>query len=133
MTSLLNGQAVKLAFCSTSVTASRGSRRFSARAQVAPAKPPPITTTRPAEPCASAGRNGSGAQAASAACFRNWRRVVRPPFISAASLFLGGVPRRDRRELGFREALDDAVHHRRRALPGTEGLQRGDDFRRGPA
>ena len=31
MTSLLNGQAVKVGFCSTSVTARRGSRRFSAR------------------------------------------------------------------------------------------------------
>src|SRR5438132_12331019 len=85
MTPLLSGQAVKLALCSTSVTARRGASPFSARAQVAPAKPPPITTTRPAEPCASAGRNNGGAQPASAARLRKSRRVLRPPVISGAA------------------------------------------------
>ena len=48
MTSLLDGQATKVRFASTSVTSRRGARRFSMRAQVAPAKPPPMTTARPA-------------------------------------------------------------------------------------
>jgi hypothetical protein len=47
---LLNGQAVKTRLASTKVTAKRGLSRFSARAQVAPANPPPITTTRVAAP-----------------------------------------------------------------------------------
>ena len=45
MTVLLNGQAVKVWLASTSVTVVRGSMRLSVRAQVAPANPPPTTTT----------------------------------------------------------------------------------------
>ena len=45
ITELLNGHAVKVAFGSTSVTAIFGSAWRSARAQLAPAKPPPTTTT----------------------------------------------------------------------------------------
>ena len=48
------------------VTAVRGSSRLTARAQVAPAKPPPTTTTRPPAFCASAGI-GISAVAADAA------------------------------------------------------------------
>ena len=46
ITSLLNGQAVKVALGSTSTTSMRGSERRRKRAAVAPPKPPPITTTR---------------------------------------------------------------------------------------
>src|SRR3984893_2320548 len=49
ITSLLNGQAIKLRFGSISVTASLGSRRRNVRAQLAPPKPPPITATRAAD------------------------------------------------------------------------------------
>ena len=60
MTLLLNGQAVKVLFGSTSVTCSFGSIAFSARAQLAPPKPPPITTTRAAA-CANAGSGNASA------------------------------------------------------------------------
>src|SRR5205807_22086 len=109
MTSLLNGQAVKIVFGSTSVTAHRGSRLFNVRAQLAPAKPPPITTTFPAASCASAGRNDPAAQAATA---RNRRRVSGRTIIAAASWFLPRIPVGDGRDFGLREALGDPVHHR---------------------
>src|SRR5712691_4450588 len=130
MTSLLNGQAVNVALCSTSVTTRRGSRRFKARAQVAPAKPPPTTTTRPAEPWARAGRNGSAVQAISAICCRMRRRVVCPAVIVAALIGLRRVPRRDGRDLGLGEALGDAVHHGCLALSRAKVSQRRDGLRR---
>jgi hypothetical protein len=46
---LLNGQAAKLRFGSISVTCNPGSSRRSVRAQLAPAKPPPITAMRAAD------------------------------------------------------------------------------------
>src|SRR3954454_3585067 len=55
MTSLLKGHAVKIRLGSINVTSNLGSIRRSARAPLAPAKPPPITTTRAAD-CARAGR-----------------------------------------------------------------------------
>jgi hypothetical protein len=51
-TLLLRWQATNIGLASTSVTMSRVSMRLRKRAQVAPAKPPPMTTTRPAIPCA---------------------------------------------------------------------------------
>src|SRR6202043_2431138 len=128
ITLLLNGQAVKTALGSTSVTASRGSRRFKARAQVAPAKPPPITITLPAAPCASAGRNGPAAQAAIAAPARKRRRASLPSVIAAGSWLLPGIPFGDRRGFALSEALGDAVHHRCRALAGAKISHRSDDL-----
>src|SRR5258706_734732 len=55
ITSLLNGQAAKVRFGSISVTSSFGSIRFNARAQLAPPKPPPITTMRAVD-CANEGQ-----------------------------------------------------------------------------
>ena len=60
MTLLLNGQAVKVGLASTSVTVMRGSMRLRKRAQVAPAKPPPTTTTRPPAPWPIAGIGSIG-------------------------------------------------------------------------
>src|SRR6185436_1810336 len=77
MTLLLNGQAVKVLFGSTSVTCNFGSIAFSARAQLAPPKPPPITTTRAAA-CAKAGRgNDAAATVAAAPTRQNSRRLMR--------------------------------------------------------
>jgi hypothetical protein len=72
MTRLLNGQAVKVSLASTSVTVMRGSSFLTARAALAPAKPPPTTTTRPAAPWAIAGI-GSSAEAAAAALTKSRR------------------------------------------------------------
>src|SRR5438876_1184523 len=129
MTALLNGQAVKIALGSTSVTASRGSKLFKVRAQVAPAKPPPSTTTRPAAPCDSAGRNDHATQGAIAARARNARRVSRRPLITGASWFLPGIPFGNCYGLGFGEAFGDPVHHRRRTLAGAKVPHRRDHIR----
>ena len=75
ITSLLNGQAVKSALASISVTSIRGSARCTNRAAVAPPKPPPITTTRVAV-CARA-MNGAARRAVAVA--RRLRRVAPPP------------------------------------------------------
>src|SRR5450432_255579 len=81
ITSLLNGQAVKIRFGSISVTSSPGLIRLSARAQPAPPKPPPITTTRAADR-AIAGQ-GSVSDAADAAMPRTtFLRVRRNAFMS---------------------------------------------------
>src|SRR5829696_1275929 len=72
-TPLLNGQGVKVRFASTSVTDAFGSRRFTSRAQVAPAKPPPITTTRGAA-WPKPGRGKRDAAAARPIPFRTLRR-----------------------------------------------------------
>src|SRR5215831_8791132 len=66
MTLLLNGQAMKVLFGSTSVTRSLASALRSERAQLAPANPPPITTTWGAAPCATAGACGRPAAPATA-------------------------------------------------------------------
>src|SRR4051812_48056899 len=54
MTSLLKGQAVNVRFGSISVTCNLGSIFRNARAQLAPPKPPPMTTIRAAD-CANEG------------------------------------------------------------------------------
>src|SRR5580692_1195452 len=127
MTSLLNGHAVKVWFASTRVTAMRGSSRLSMRAQVAPAKPPPTTTTRPGAFCASAGI-GMSAVAAPAAVLRTSRRLGDPVMV-APSIFLRPIPIRDGLDLVVGEALGDAVHHGRGPLAGAEFLHRADDVR----
>ena len=79
MISLLNGQDTKLRLASISVTSSLLSSRFSARAQFAPPKPPPMTATRGAA-CASDGQGSAVASAALAmpktAFLRVGRRVT---------------------------------------------------------
>src|ERR1700737_4820799 len=76
MTLLLNGQAVKVRFGSTSVTCSLGSIRRSARAQLAPPKPPPITTMRAAD-CANEGRGNVSDAAVAAMPQTTFLRVIR--------------------------------------------------------
>src|SRR4029453_17088654 len=76
MTLLLNGQAVKVLFGSTSVTCNFGSIAFSARAQLAPPNPPPITITRAAA-CAKAGSGNASAVAVAAPAPQNSRRLMR--------------------------------------------------------
>src|SRR5215204_6055622 len=76
MTLLLNGQAVKVLFGSTSVTCNFGSICFSARAQLAPPKPPPMTITRAAD-CANAGSGNANAVAVAALPATNSRRLMR--------------------------------------------------------
>src|SRR3954447_6136879 len=105
MTSLLNGQAVKVWLASTSVTVRRGLNPLSVRATVAPAKPPPTTTTRPAAPCASAGSGNSALAAPAAAVLRTSRRLLRVRVIG--SLLLRGVPGSDRLDLVVGKALGD--------------------------
>src|SRR5262245_39238203 len=121
MTRLLNGQAVKVRLASTSVTLMRASSALSARAQLAPANPPPITTTRPAAPCASAGI-GSRA-AAAAADFMTSRRVSR----RAVRLICVMTSLLQCREVGrnglglvVAETFGEAVHHGRGPLAGAE-------------
>src|SRR6266700_442181 len=116
ITALLNGQAVKIAFGSTSVTANWGSARRSVRAQVAPANPPPTTTMR-ALPCAKAGDGSSTTEAAAALPLRNPRRVGR---ITTSASVLHRKPGGNCTGLFVREALGDAAHYRRRALAGAE-------------
>ena len=83
MTALLIGGAVYTAFASISVTAMRGSAWRSARAHLAPPKPPPMTTMRGAVPCDSSGDGNSEAAAPAAATdVRNWRRSAVAPDIS---------------------------------------------------
>src|SRR6267142_2549581 len=110
MTLLLNGQAVKVLFGSTSVTCSFGSIAFSARAQLAPPKPPPITTTRGAA-CANAGSGNASAVTVAALAPQNSRRLMRwlIPML-APLLLLCREPRRNRAQLVVGEALGDAVH-----------------------
>src|SRR5437667_12773829 len=114
MTSLLNGQAVNVRFCSISVTVMRGSSFLSARAQVAPAKPPPTTTTRPPAPCASAGSGNSAAVAPAAVALRNSRRLWRLLMLRVlvlrllmASILLRAVPDGDRLDFVVGEAFGD--------------------------
>src|SRR5215212_11182030 len=76
MTSLLNGQAVKVRFGSISVTCILLSIRLSARAQLAPPKPPPMTTTR-APDCARVGHGKVKAAAEAAMPATTFLRVIR--------------------------------------------------------
>src|ERR1700687_1958169 len=76
MTSLLNGQATKIRFGSISVTSSFASIRLSARAQLAPPKPPPITTMRAAD-CARDGQGKVNAAADAATPPTTFLRVIR--------------------------------------------------------
>src|SRR5262245_55485182 len=125
ITPLLNGHAVKVRLVSTSVTAMRGSCFLSARAALAPANPPPTTTTRGAA-WASAGAAIRPAVAAVEA--RNSRRLK--CLGDMAGLLLLGVPGGDRRDLGVAVALGDAVHHGRRLRAGPERLHLRDDLGR---
>src|SRR5262245_55219016 len=131
MTRLLNGQAVKVRLASTSVTLMRASSALSARAQLAPANPPPITTTRPAAPCASAGIGNRAA--AAAADFMTSRRVSRrAKRLDCVMTSLLQCREVGRNGLGLvvGEALGDAIHHGRGPLAGAELGHRGGDLRR---
>src|SRR5215470_17989398 len=130
MTRLLNGQAVKVRLASTSVTLIRASSALSARAQLAPANPPPITTTRPAAPCASAGIGSKAA--AAAADFMTSRRVSRRPIrlnCVMTSLLLCREVGRDGFGLFVGETLGDAIHHGPGSFAGAELGHRGRDLR----
>jgi len=96
ITALLNGQAVNVAFASTSVTAMRGSAWRRARAQLAPAKPPPTTTTRAAAP----GRRWTGKGAAEAVAATRASKTR-----GGSTSLLRGVPGGDRLDLLVGEAL----------------------------
>jgi hypothetical protein len=65
---------VNVGFVSTNVTLIFGSKRLSCRAQVAPAKPPPMMTTW-AAPCAIAGAQTTAAEAAAATASIKSRRL----------------------------------------------------------
>src|SRR2546421_10235683 len=132
MTSLLNGQAVKVWLASISVTTARGSSFLRARAQVAPASPPPTTTTRGPAPCAIAGIGMSAAEMPAAAALRNSRRLVRLVVmrVPMASILLRCKPGGDRLDFVLGEAFGDAVHDRRRPLAGAEVGHGGDDLPR---
>src|SRR6478609_6173245 len=125
MTLLLNGQAVKVLFGSTSVTCNFGSIAFSARAQLAPPKPPPITTTRAAA-CAKAGSGNASAAAVAAPALLNSRRLI-GWFMLRLSL-LCREPRRNRAQLVVGEALGDAVHDRGGKRAVAKSGHRGHDL-----
>src|SRR5215470_5198377 len=130
MTRLLNGQAVKVRLASTSVTLIRASSALSARAQLAPANPPPITTTRLAAPCASAGIGNNAA--AAAADFMTSRRVSRRAntlVCVMTSILLCREIGRDGLGLVVGETFGDAIHHGRWPLAGAELGHRGRDLR----
>src|SRR5882762_8048724 len=121
MTRLLNGQAMKVRLASTRVTLMRASSALSARAQLAPANPPPITTTRPAAPWASAGIGNKAA--AAAADFMTSRRVSRRVtrlVCVMTSILLCREERRDGLGLVVGETFGDAIHHGRGPLAGAE-------------
>src|SRR5215216_5167759 len=127
MTPLLNGQAVNARLASTSVTGMRRSSCLSARATLAPAKPPPTTTTC-GSACAMAGRGISAADAATAAEeARRSRRVIRLPVIAGPST-LRRIPGRDGLDLGVGKPFGDLVHHGRLTFAGTERLHLRREF-----
>src|SRR5262245_7919968 len=129
MTPLLNGQAVNVEFASTSVTVMRGSMRLMKRAQVAPAKPPPMTTARLPAPCAMAGSGSRAAVAPAAAVLRNSRRFFAVMIGLPSSILLRTVPGGDGFDLVVGEPLGEEMHHGRRLLPRLERLHGGDDVR----
>src|SRR3981081_2076655 len=109
MTSLLNGQAMKVWLASTSVTVMRGSSFLSARAQLAPPNPPPTTTTRPPAPCAIAGSGSTAAAAPATAVLRKSRRLVRFAIMIGLLplILLRAIPVRNGLDLVVGEALGD--------------------------
>src|SRR5258708_9947860 len=126
ITSLLKGQATKVRFGSISVTCSLASRFRNARAQLAPPKPPPITTMRAAD-CANDGHGNAAADAAmpKATSLRVGRRVTsictirkmeRRLWLSRRSLVSGEgdvlVPQRHRTD-AFAGGREIGVEHRR--------------------
>src|SRR5262245_8915746 len=126
ITPLLNGQAVKMRLVSTIVTAIVLSRALTPRATVAPAKPPPTTTTWGAD-WARLGRGNTPATAPNAAApFRMPRRVV--DGLMAASSTLLGVPGRDGLDLRIGEAFGNLIHDGRRPLAGSERLHLRDEL-----
>src|SRR5215210_6553561 len=130
MTLLLNGQAVKVAFGSTSVTCSLGSSCLSARAQVAPAKPPPTTTMRAAA-CENTGIGRNAAEAAPRLPARNWRRVARCFGITcflSIRLRLRLQPGGDRLHFFRRVSLRDAIHDGGWPGAGAKLHHRADDL-----
>src|SRR5882757_1887245 len=127
MTLLLNGQAVKVWLASTSVTVRRGSSALRARAQLAPAKPPPTTTTWPPVFWAIAGRGKSATEAPAAAVLMKSRRLV--CCADMISILLCGVPGRNRLRFVVGESFGDAVHDGRGALAGLEVLHGGHELR----
>src|SRR5205085_3769424 len=110
-------------------TMSFGSSRLSSRAHAAPAKPPPTTMTRPAAPCAIAGRDTSAVEAAARPPLRKLRRLDGVRCIGAsirirarAAEALRAEPIGDRPDLVLGETLGDAVHHRGGECAGTVSL-----------
>src|SRR5438270_6551371 len=92
ITALLNGHAVKVGFGSTSVISNWGSARRSARAQVAPPKPPPTMTMRGlAWPSDSLGESAT----AVAAAVRKARLVVLITVVAPPRQRSPGSPRRE--------------------------------------
>src|SRR5262249_1000362 len=130
MTPLLNGQAMNVGFASTSVTVMRGSMRLMKRAQVAPAKPPPMTAAREPVPGGIAGSGSRAAVAPAAAVLRNSRRFFAVMIGLPSSILLRAVPGGDGFDLVVRETLGEEMHHGRRRLPRLERLHGGDDVRR---
>src|ERR1700674_2245308 len=103
-----------------------GSAFRTARAQLAPAKPPPTTTMRGAAPWPIAGM-ASIAVAPAAATWRNSRRLFCMASHSA-DLFLRAIPGCNRLDLVVGESLGDPVHDGGRALPGPEGAHGARDL-----
>src|SRR5439155_17238455 len=125
MTGLLNGQAVKVALVSISVTWIFGLSALTARATLVPAKPPPTTTTRGAA-CAMAGI-GSIAAAVIAAEPRRKSRRVRG-MLTVPSLLLRREPGRNRPHLVVGETLGDSAHHRAGLAAAAECVHRDHDL-----
>src|ERR1700750_501909 len=115
MTPLLNGQAMNVGFASTSVPVMRGSIRLMKRAQVAPAKPPPTTTTRPPAPWAMAGNGSMALVAPAPATLRNSRRLVLFAIMIGllSSIPLCAIPGRDGLDLVVGKTFGEQMHHRR--------------------
>src|SRR5215470_9820253 len=130
MTRLLNGQAMNVRLASTSVTLMRASSPLSARAQLAPANPPPITTTRPAAPWASAGiGNRAAAAAADVMTSRRVSGRTKRLVCVMTSLLLCREVGRDGLGLVVVETFGDAIHHGRGPLAGAELGHGGRDLR----
>src|SRR5262245_58407433 len=125
MTPLLNGQAVNVEFASTSVTVMRGSMRLMKRAQVAPAKAPPMTTARPPAPCAMAGSGSRAALAPAGAVLRSSRRFFAVLIARPSSSCVRAVPGGEGSDLVVGGSLGDAMQHGRRQLPRLRRLHRG--------
>src|SRR5947209_18389525 len=110
ITALLNGQAVNVAFGSTRVTVAFASWRFTSRAQVAPANPPPMTTTRGAA-CANKAGAKSGASGPAPSICTKALRVGRALTLQSAPN-VARKPDGDRARLIVRKTFGDAVHDR---------------------